>query len=145
MSKRSVGFGSFFHFLDRKARSRRARLAWPIDSHIIISHRVQGADVKHCRRYSPRKEVQVRRDCKCAIPDLQYRSSHTLSTDPEAIDAFYSDPAAQASANASANKADKNKEKKLGEIWERFKGVYIRDDTILYLSTIRTVSPQCAA
>jgi hypothetical protein len=37
----------------------------------------------------------------------------------KAIDAFFNDPQAQSSASA---KGDKAKEKKLGEIWEKFKG-----------------------
>jgi hypothetical protein len=37
----------------------------------------------------------------------------------KAIDAFFNDPQAQSSASA---KGDKAKEKKLGEIWEKYKG-----------------------
>jgi len=39
--------------------------------------------------------------------------------DEKAIDAFFNDPQAQSSASA---KGDKAKEKKLGEIWEKYKG-----------------------
>jgi len=39
--------------------------------------------------------------------------------DKKAIDAFFNDPQAQSSASA---KGDKAKEKKLGEIWEKYKG-----------------------
>jgi hypothetical protein len=41
----------------------------------------------------------------------------------KAIDAFFNDPQAQSSASA---KGDKAKEKKLGEIWEKYKGSSVR-------------------
>ena len=39
--------------------------------------------------------------------------------DKKALDAFFNDPQAQSSASA---KGDKVREKKLGEVWEKFKG-----------------------
>ena len=41
----------------------------------------------------------------------------------KAIDAFYSDSTMQAHAMSGAG--DRQREKKLGEVWERFKGIYI--------------------
>lgn len=49
----------------------------------------------------------------------------------QAVEAFYSDSQAQASASS---KGDKVKEKKLGEVWEKFKGMFSYLYTLIVLS-----------
>ena len=47
----------------------------------------------------------------------------TLLSAFQAIDLFYNDSAAQAAANGASSKAAASNDKKLGQIWDKYKGL----------------------
>lgn len=60
-------------------------------------------------------------NCVLAMSNIRIRADHSSSF--QAIDLFYSDSAAQSAANGASSKAAASNDKKLGQIWDQYKGV----------------------